>query len=115
MKGTAPVPECKYSQAIANIIGFYNLRKFYTVNVKPDQLLKRALKEFSKWPTIPQVFVKGKFVGGHDTIKAMHHDGSLEELFKTHSLVCYLLNYRLNFTKNPVSYTHLTLPTTPYV
>ena len=97
MKGTARDPECKYSQEIANILAFYStkrfkithvdLPKFHVVNVKIDMLLKRAVKEVSKWQTIPQLFVKGKFVGGHSTVKEMHLDGRLESLFSQAELI----------------------------
>lgn len=55
--------------------------------MKYDQVLKRALKDFSKWPTIPQLFVKGKLVGGHTQIKEMHEDGRLETLFSKEGLL----------------------------
>ncbi len=95
MKGTAKEPKCKYSQEISNIVAFYSeqarervdIPKYYTVNVKDDLALKESVKEFSHWPTIPQLYVKGKFVGGHEAIKDMHRDGRLEDLFTKEGLL----------------------------
>ena len=59
---------------------FYGVKQFKDVNVLDDETLREQIKAFSNWPTIPQVYIKGQFVGGCDIMKEMHADGSLEEL-----------------------------------
>ena len=95
MKGTAQNPLCGFSQYVSNILAFYStlcitskgIPKFSTIDVMVNPLVKDALKKFSDWPMIPQLFVKGKFVGGYDIIKEMHADGTLEKLFKKEGLL----------------------------
>ncbi len=63
------------------------MSKFHTVDVTANPLLKDCVKIYSKWPTIPQLFVRGKLVGGYDIVKEMHGNGSLEALFKKEGLL----------------------------
>ena len=59
---------------------FYNVKEWKDVNCLEDESLREGIKTFSNWPTIPQVYIKGQFIGGCDIMKEMHADGSLEEL-----------------------------------
>ena len=80
MKGNRKMPRCGFSNYVVQIFKFYNVKQYKDVNVLDDDVLREQIKEFSNWPTIPQVYIKGQFVGGCDIMKEMHADGSLEEL-----------------------------------
>ena len=80
MKGTRKMPRCGFSNYTLQILKFYGVKEFKDVNVLEDEALREKIKEYSNWPTIPQVYIKGQFVGGCDIMKEMHADGSLEEL-----------------------------------
>eukprot|EP00826_Nyctotherus_ovalis_P041792 TRINITY_DN4252_c0_g1_i9.p1 TRINITY_DN4252_c0_g1~~TRINITY_DN4252_c0_g1_i9.p1 ORF type:complete len:153 (+),score=43.49 TRINITY_DN4252_c0_g1_i9:86-544(+) len=87
MKGTAQEPLCGFSQYVSNLIAFYKIKKFNTVDVTVNPLLKEALKSYSGWPTIPQLFVKGRLIGGYDIVKDMHTKGTFESLLKREGLL----------------------------
>jgi len=70
MKGTPEVPQCGFSLAVSNVLKHLEI-KFKGVNVLDDPEVRQGVKEFSEWPTIPQLYVKGEFVGGCDIIKEM--------------------------------------------
>ena len=76
MKGTPDAPQCGFSMAVANILKVMNV-KFKGVNVLENQNLREGIKEFSEWPTIPQLYIKKEFVGGCDIIKEMYENGDL--------------------------------------
>ena len=80
MKGTRKMPRCGFSNYVVQIFKFYGVKQFKDVNVLDDEKLREQIKAYSNWPTIPQVYIKGQFVGGCDIMKEMHADGSLEEL-----------------------------------
>jgi monothiol glutaredoxin len=80
MKGTLKMPRCGFSNYVTAVLKFYNLKGVKDVNVLDDEVIRETIKEFSNWPTIPQLYIKGQFVGGCDIVKEMHQDGSLEEL-----------------------------------
>jgi monothiol glutaredoxin len=80
MKGTPEVPQCGFSLAVANVLKHLNV-KFKSYNVLENAELRQGIKDFSDWPTIPQLYVKGEFVGGCDIIKEMFDNGKLKELF----------------------------------
>ena len=82
MKGTPDAPQCGFSLAVANILKIMNV-KFKGVNVLEDQNLRRGIKEFSEWPTIPQLYVKREFIGGCDIIKEMYENGELAKYLET--------------------------------
>lgn len=83
MKGTADQPLCGFSRTVIHILRQYpRLPRFATVNVLADEGLRAAIKTYSSWPTIPQVFVRGKFVGGCDIVRDMHQTGQLEKLLE---------------------------------
>ena len=80
MKGNRKMPRCGFSNYVVQIFKFYGVKEIKDVNVLEDEKLRETIKTYSNWPTIPQVYIKGQFVGGCDIMKEMHADGSLEEL-----------------------------------
>ncbi len=81
MKGTAMFPQCGFSARVVQILSHLNV-PFQTANVLEDAELREGIKQFSQWPTIPQLYVKGEFVGGCDIITEMFQSGELESLMK---------------------------------
>ncbi|MFH4978315.1 hypothetical protein AB6A40_005024 [Gnathostoma spinigerum] len=81
MKGTQTEPMCGFSRNVKLVLDFHNI-KFRDYNVLEDSELREGIKEFSEWPTIPQVFVNGEFVGGCDILVQMHKDGEITEFFE---------------------------------
>ncbi len=81
MKGTPVFPQCGFSAAVVEVLDHMGVR-FKGVNVLVDPAIRQGIKEFSDWPTIPQLYVKGEFVGGCDIIREMHETGELEQVFK---------------------------------
>ena len=81
MKGTAMFPQCGFSARVVQILTHLGV-PFQTANVLEEQDLREGVKQFSNWPTIPQLYVKGEFVGGCDIITEMFQDGELETLLK---------------------------------
>tara|TARA_B100001057_G_scaffold398163_1_gene408610 strand:+ start:6754 stop:7068 length:315 start_codon:yes stop_codon:yes gene_type:complete len=79
MKGTPDAPQCGFSMAVSNILKGLNV-EFEGVNVLADQNLREGIKVYSDWPTIPQLYVKGEFVGGCDIVKEMYQDGELQKV-----------------------------------
>ena len=83
MKGTPDSPMCGFSKHVIQILHMHGCQHFTTFNVLDDDILRGRLKEFSNWPTIPQVYVNGEFIGGFDILLQMHQNGELiEELDK---------------------------------
>ena len=80
MKGTPDAPQCGFSMAVSNMLKILEV-KYKGVNVLEDQSLREGIKEFSDWPTIPQLYVKKEFVGGCDIIKEMYENGELKKVF----------------------------------
>ena len=78
MKGTPDAPQCGFSMAVANILKILNV-EFKGVNVLENQNLRNGIKEYSDWPTIPQLYIKKEFVGGCDIIKEMFENGELKK------------------------------------
>ena len=81
MKGTPVFPQCGFSAAVVQVLSELGV-KFKSVDVLKDAEVRQGIKEFSNWPTIPQVYVKGEFVGGCDIVKEMFEQGELEGFFK---------------------------------
>ena len=79
MKGSPVFPQCGFSAAVVQVLSELNV-KFKGVDVLEDPSLRQGIKEFSNWPTIPQLYVKGEFVGGCDIIREMHDTGELQTL-----------------------------------
>lgn len=82
MKGTGVFPQCGFSAAVVQILSELGV-SFKDVNVLEDQTVREAIKEFSQWPTIPQLYVKGEFVGGCDIVREMAETGELAQLLET--------------------------------
>jgi len=81
MKGTKNFPQCGFSSAVVQILKKEGIA-FETVNVLSDPEIRQGIKEFSQWPTIPQLYVDGKFVGGCDIITEMHKAGELAKVLR---------------------------------
>ncbi|ALG90578.1 MAG: monothiol glutaredoxin, Grx4 family [Confluentimicrobium sp.] len=81
MKGTKEMPQCGFSSRVAGVLNFMGVQ-FKDINVLADDAVRQGIKEFSDWPTIPQLYVKGEFVGGCDIITEMTLSGELDQLFE---------------------------------
>jgi monothiol glutaredoxin len=81
MKGTPDAPQCGFSMAISNMLKILEVN-YKGVNVLESQSLREGIKEFSDWPTIPQVYIKGEFVGGCDIVKEMYENGELKKVLE---------------------------------
>ena len=86
MKGTPDSPQCGFSMAVSNVLKHLNVN-FKGINVLEDESLRQGIKDFSDWPTIPQLYVKGEFIGGCDIVKEMFEKGELQEFFKKKNLL----------------------------
>lgn len=81
MKGTPDSPQCGFSAQVIQILNSYGV-KYHTVDVLADWDLREGIKKFANWPTIPQLYVKGKFVGGCDITSELHRKGKLGDVLK---------------------------------
>ena len=86
MKGVPEAPQCGFSMAVSNILKHLNIN-FKGINVLEDESIRNGIKEYSDWPTIPQLYVKGEFVGGCDIIKEMYESGDLQKLLVKKELI----------------------------
>ena len=86
MKGTPDAPQCGFSMAVTNVLKHLNV-KFKGVNVLESEALRQGIKDFSDWPTIPQLYVKGEFIGGCDIVKEMFEKGELKSFFEKKKLL----------------------------
>ncbi len=80
MKGTPQFPQCGFSANAANILRACGVTDFFSVNVLADPEIRQGIKEFSNWPTIPQLYVNGQFVGGSDILTELYQKGELQKL-----------------------------------
>ena len=80
MKGTAQFPQCGFSGRAIQILKAAGVKNMVTVNVLEDDEVRQAIKDFANWPTIPQLYVKGEFVGGADIMAEMYQSGELQKL-----------------------------------
>ena len=80
MKGTKEMPQCGFSSRVAGVLNFMGV-EYQDVNVLADDAIRQGIKDFSDWPTIPQLYVKGEFIGGCDIITEMTLSGELDTLF----------------------------------
>lgn len=85
LKGTATFPQCGFSAAVVQILSQLGV-PFKDVNVLEDNVIRQAIKDFTNWPTIPQLYVKGEFIGGCDIVREMFETGELEELMKKNEI-----------------------------
>lgn len=81
MKGTSVFPQCGFSAVVVNVLGNLGV-PFKSVNVLEDDDIRQGIKDFSNWPTIPQLYIKGEFIGGCDIVKEMFESGELQDLLK---------------------------------
>ena len=81
MKGTAQAPQCGFSSRVAGVLNYLGVQ-YKDVNVLADEGVRNGIKSFSDWPTIPQLYVKGEFVGGCDIVREMFQAGELQSLMK---------------------------------
>ena len=79
MKGTPEVPQCGFSLAVSNVLKHLKVN-FKGINILEDNELREGIKEYSDWPTIPQLYIKKKFIGGCDIIKEMFEKGELQKI-----------------------------------
>lgn len=86
MKGTPDAPQCGFSMAVANLLKHLKVN-FTGINVLDDEILRQGIKEFSDWPTIPQLYIKGEFVGGCDIVKEMFEKGELKTLLEQKKII----------------------------
>ena len=82
MKGDARFPQCGFSSLAVQILKACGVDDFVTVNVLADAEIRGAIKEYANWPTIPQLYIKGEFVGGSDIMKEMYQAGELQKLLE---------------------------------
>ena len=81
MKGTPDAPQCGFSMAVSNMLKILEVN-FKGVNVLENENLRQGIKEYSDWPTIPQLYIKKEFVGGCDIVKEMYENGELKKIFQ---------------------------------
>ena len=81
MKGTKMMPQCGFSSRVAGVLNFMGV-EFQDVNVLADPEIRQGIKDFSDWPTVPQLYVKGEFVGGCDIVTEMTLSGEMDQLFE---------------------------------
>ena len=85
MKGTPIFPQCGFSAAVVGVLTHMGIQ-FKGVNVLDDDAIRQGIKDYSDWPTIPQLYVKGEFVGGCDIVREMYETGELLEMLSTHGI-----------------------------
>ena len=81
MKGTPDAPQCGFSMAVTNMLKILEVN-FKGINVLEDESLRQGIKEFSEWPTIPQLYIKKEFIGGCDIVKEMYESGELKKVLE---------------------------------
>ena len=86
MKGVPDAPQCGFSMAVSNILKHLKVN-FKGINILDDENIRQGVKDFSDWPTIPQLYIKGEFVGGCDIVKEMFEKGELKELLVTKKII----------------------------
>ena len=86
MKGTPMFPQCGFSAAVVGVLSHMGV-KFKGIDVLTDPELRQGIKDFAQWPTIPQLYVKGEFVGGSDIVREMYQTGELQELLADKGLL----------------------------
>lgn len=82
MKGTVEQPQCGFSANAVNILRACGVDSIYSVNVLEDTEVRQGIKDYSNWPTIPQLYVNGEFIGGSDIISEMYKSGELQKLLE---------------------------------
>jgi len=80
MKGTPQFPQCGFSAMAVQVLNACGVKDFHSVNVLADAQIRQGIKDYANWPTIPQLYVKGEFVGGSDIMREMYQSGELQKL-----------------------------------
>jgi len=80
MKGTPQMPQCGFSASVVEVLKACAVKDLHTVNVLEDADIRQGIKDFANWPTIPQLYIKGEFVGGADIVREMYQSGELQKL-----------------------------------
>ncbi len=86
MKGTAQMPQCGFSAVVVQVLNSLGV-PFKDVNVLADQDIRQAIKDFSNWPTIPQLYIAGEFIGGCDIVREMHQTGELQAMLSDKQII----------------------------
>ena len=86
MKGTPESPQCGFSMAVSNVLKHLKVN-FKGINVLEDENLRQGIKDFSDWPTIPQLYIQKEFIGGCDIVKELFDNGELKKLLETKKLI----------------------------
>ena len=86
MKGTPDAPQCGFSMAVSNVLKHLNV-DFKGINVLEDENLRQGIKDFSDWPTIPQLYIKQEFIGGCDIVKEMFEKGELKKILEEKKII----------------------------
>jgi monothiol glutaredoxin len=82
MKGTPQVPQCGFSSLAVQVLNACGVQDFFSVNVLAEPEIRQGIKEYANWPTIPQLYVNGEFVGGSDIVREMYESGELQKLLQ---------------------------------
>jgi monothiol glutaredoxin len=82
MKGTPQFPQCGFSALAVQVLNASGVRDFFSVNVLENPEIRQGIKQFANWPTIPQLYVNGEFVGGSDIVREMYQSGELQKLLQ---------------------------------
>jgi monothiol glutaredoxin len=80
MKGDKESPMCGFSNLVVQILKILNVETYLDVNVMPDIKIREGIKDFTNWPTIPQLYIRGEFIGGSDIVREMYESGELEKI-----------------------------------
>ena len=83
MKGTPQMPQCGFSALAVQVLNACGVREFQTFNVLADADIRQGVKEYANWPTVPQLYVNGEFVGGSDIMREMYQSGELQKLLES--------------------------------
>ena len=83
MKGTKSLPQCGFSATVAQVLERLGVADYKDMNVLADQEIREGIKQYTNWPTIPQLYIKGEFIGGCDIVREMYQSGELAELLKS--------------------------------
>jgi len=82
MKGTPQFPQCGFSASVVQVLKACGVKELHTVNVLEDPEIRQGIKDYANWPTIPQLYVKGEFVGGADIVREMAQTGELQKMLE---------------------------------
>jgi monothiol glutaredoxin len=82
MKGTPQFPQCGFSAMAVQVLNASGVREFFSVNVLENPEIRQGIKQFANWPTIPQLYVNGEFVGGSDIVREMYQSGELQKILE---------------------------------